>query len=90
MAHNMVNTEVKLGHNHMSDWTMEEIAALYNSHTPDRAESTVSPIVGAEPTEWDWRVAGGVTPIKNQLSCAASGIFASVAAIESAHFVATD
>lgn len=90
MAHNIQDSEVKLGHNHLSDWSIDELEKLFPKQKAQKTERVKtnknSPVVGATPAEFDWRVMGGVTPIKDQMACGASWAFAAVAAIEGAHY----
>ena len=66
------NGSFTVGHNHMSDWSDEEKAKLsgIKGDKLSRPEGVKTWAPSAEvtqtlPTNWDWRIEGAVTPVKD-------------------------
>lgn len=90
------NHSYKMGLNHMSDWTEEEMATLRGFKAPKGLAATnsladsqglsalLNSINGKEiPDEVDWReVEGVVTGVKNQLQCGSCWAFATTGVLE--------
>ncbi|XP_030026241.2 cathepsin L-like proteinase [Manduca sexta] len=93
VEHNNKNLGYKLELNKYADWTDEEFAVLTGLRPSDRdfgavpfphTDKEVEAIVQDLPEEFDLRMEGVITPVKNQGSCGSCWAFCTVAAVEGA------
>ncbi|XP_073943282.1 cathepsin K-like [Choristoneura fumiferana] len=91
--HNSKNLGYKLAMNHLSDLSTEELRVRNGARASfhpagsipfPHSEAEVNQIVTHLPKEYDMRMEGFITPIKNQGSCGSCWSFATVAAVEGA------
>ncbi|XP_074598856.1 C1 family peptidase 26-29-p [Brevipalpus obovatus] len=91
-SHNRRNLHYKLKINHLADLDDSELRMLrgrlytkgYNGGEPfDK------PTLKSRPSELDWRLAGAVTPVKDQAVCGSCWSFGTVGTIEGTYFVKT-
>ena len=87
------------GVNNMTDWTQNELDTLkgrkWNRESANRGSTESSSLLTASaekdyPLYVDWRLAGKVSPVKNQLACGSCFIFSAVSTIESHIAIETD
>lgn len=91
---NRANIGYTLGVNHLADRTDLELRALrgktysgvYNGGKPFPYTNIDS---SSFPTQFDWRLYGAVTPVKDQSVCGSCWSFGTVGAIEGAYFLHT-
>ncbi|KAJ4967897.1 hypothetical protein NE237_014598 [Protea cynaroides] len=89
----------KLELNRFADMTKHEIMTTYtgyhamNSHNRIQLQGTIDSSKYNEnieiPTSVDWRTSGAITPVKDQGHCGSCWAFATAAAVESIHYIAT-
>jgi len=81
-AHNAENTDYKLGHNKMSDWTEEEYASIltYKPNMVDTVAAVEASPMGYSPV--DWRSTSCLSPVQDQGQCGSCWAFSSVASME--------
>lgn len=91
--HNAISTDHKLGLNHLSDWSKEELSTSIGSgheHEPaningDKAMAFLQKLVDKSrpiPAGVDWRKHGRVTSVKDQENCTSGWAFSTVGALE--------
>ena len=86
------------GVNNMTDWTQAELDALKGRtwtrasarHANEQTPLSAAPNASDYPLYVDWRLAGKVSPVKNQMACGSCFIFSAVSAIESHVAIETD
>lgn len=87
--HNATETDYKLGHNKMSDWTQEEYEALL-TYKPDQIKTGET--FKAEPfdtyTPIDYRNGSCLNPIQDQGQCGSCWAFSATADMESSYCLA--
>lgn len=91
---NRANKGYRLAVNHLADRTPLELRALrgkqrstttYNGGLPFPYDAKLA--VADVPSEFDWRLYGAVTPVKDQSVCGSCWSFGTTGAIEGAYFV---
>jgi len=88
-AHNAKNGSFTLGHNKFSDMTDFEYKQMLGARKSEGVkEYTVLEETAADSV--DWRELGAVNAVKDQKQCGSCWAFSATAAVEGAHFVATN
>lgn len=93
--HNSENGSFTLGHNKFSDWTADEYKKLLGfkknqrSHMVKSSNYTILDTSNI-PDSIDWRERGAVNAVKDQGQCGSCWAFSATAAIEGAHYMATN
>ncbi|KAJ0171290.1 hypothetical protein K1T71_012840 [Dendrolimus kikuchii] len=92
--HNKKNLSYRLELNAFSDWTDEELAYLSGTYPSDpeevlalpfpHTEEEVENLVKELPSEYDLRLEGLISPVKNQAHCGSCWAFAATAVLEGA------
>lgn len=91
-SHNRRNIHYKLKVNHLADFEDSELRYMrgrlrskgYNGGSP-----FALPESKQRPPVLDWRIAGAVTPVKDQAVCGSCWSFGTIGTIEGVHFVKT-
>ncbi|XP_075985097.1 C1 family peptidase 26-29-p [Anticarsia gemmatalis] len=94
-SHNRARRSFRLAVNHLADRTDAELAALRgrrysgpNQGLPfPYSESLLKVEADKLPTEYDWRLFGAVTPVKDQSVCGSCWSFGTTGAVEGALFL---
>lgn len=95
IAHNNDPTKTwKMGINHMTDMTDEEVNDMYRVMEPQQCSATASPPNEYDenwsiPTNWDWRNRDAVSPVKDQKKCGSCWTFSTTGAMEAHLKIAT-
>ncbi|OTF70897.1 Group 1 mite allergen-like protein (Cysteine protease) [Euroglyphus maynei] len=95
MAHNRKNLHYQLAVNHLADRTDDEMSRIRGKIQVmnedkggipfDKSKYDISKI----PEQWDWRLLGAVTPVKDQAICGSCWSFGATGTIEGQYFVKT-
>ncbi|CAG4983306.1 unnamed protein product [Parnassius apollo] len=95
-SNNRARRGFSLSVNHLADRTDDELAALrglrYSEPIPmglpfPYGESELREMQAKLPPEFDWRLSGAVTPVKDQLWCGSCWSYGAVGAVEGALFL---
>jgi cathepsin L len=88
VSHSETNASYAVAHNHLSDWTQDEVKMLRGrlESTPMNGETLE---VGAFDASVDWREHNAVTPVKDQGQCGSCWTFGTTGAMEGAVAVKT-
>jgi len=81
--HNAKNLSWTLGHNHLSDWTVQEKNSMNGYKPIVRETSGVVIDTTSTPASCDWRHLNAVSHVKNQGQCGSCWAFSTTGSVES-------
>jgi len=92
-SHNNANKGFTVALNKFADLSSAEFGKIYlgTKYTAPNVNKISPPtrIIGAPPTNFDWRTKGVVTPIKNQQQCGSCWAFSTTGSTEGCHALTT-